>query len=125
VYKYYLCVGFCIFIEAVPSLKNPLLVSKDSFIELTEDIRIDSRGTPFIADPLFGSTKPQKIVINSRTKKSIIVTKSGIWDLSTFNSKRKIIEFQGNAQLILEPGASLHAMGGIIRFTQSSQLLAQ
>lgn len=108
--------------EAPIKSSNPVqTIEKETVINLTEDIIISTTTTPFIASKTFGSKKPEKLIFTSKTKKSIVVSKNSIWDLSSFNSKNKIIELRGNAQLICEPGSKIIFNNGILRFKNTSQ----
>ena len=106
---------------AVPSCSDPLIVSKNSTHELTEDIIISGKSSPFIASSTFGASGPAKLTIHSTTGKRIIIDSSGVWDLSSFNTAEKVIEFTGNAQLICKPGAKIIGYGGKLRFVQKSR----
>lgn len=99
------------------------IIDKNTIIELTDDIIIGTNKTPFIASKSFGSTKPEKLIFTSKAKKSVIIAKKSIWDLSSFDSKNKIIEFRGNAQLICEPGSKIVFNNGLLRFAESSRWL--
>lgn len=105
----------------LPSTAQPTHVEKTTVIKLTSDIVISERGTPFIASESFGSQKKEKLIITSETKNKIIITSKAAWDLSSFNSKNKIIEFSGNAQLVCEPGARILFNNGVLRFAGSSR----
>lgn len=100
---------------------KPQLIVKNTTINLTEDIIINSRTTPIAAAREFGGKGPEKIIFTSKTGNRIIVGETGIWDLTTFNSKHKIIEFRGNAKLVCKPGARMLFNNGLLRFCESSQ----
>lgn len=104
-------------------ITTPKLLTKTTIIELTDDIVIDSKTSPVIAAPEFGSASPEKVIFTSKTAKSVIVSKTGIWDLTSFTNKKKIIEFKGNAQLICEPGAKIIFNNGKLRFSDASKWL--
>lgn len=108
---------------AAPSCHNPLTITQAITVDLTSDILITDILSPFIAAPTFGASRAAKLKITSKTGHSVIVTSTGAWDLSTFNTKNKIIEFTGNAKLICKPGAKILGYGGIIRFSQESRFI--
>ncbi len=105
-----------------PSLEKPMVIDNETSIELNEDIIIASRGTPFIPTGNFGHHTTEKLIITSKKGCAIIVTSTGFWDLSLFNSPTKTIEFRGNARLILEKGARLHGMQSTLIFTEQSRI---
>ncbi len=111
----------CFSAYAAPSCSDPLIVSKSIVLELTDDIIITGKSSPFIASPVFGASGPATLTINSKTGNSVIIASTGAWDLSTFNAAQKIIEFTGNAQLICKPGAKILGYGGTLRFAQTSR----
>lgn len=108
---------------AVPSQKNPRIFTRTTKIDLTSDLYISELWSPFIADSNFGATRAARLKISSKTGKSVIITSTGAWDLSSFNTKNKIIEFTGNAKLVCKPGAKILGYGGIIRFSQDSRCI--
>ena len=91
-------------LQAAPSCEKPLTILEDSLLELTEDIVISQRGTPFIASKAAGA----KITITSKTGKSIIIARNALWDLTSFDAETKIIEFAGNARLIFSSRSTDH-----------------
>lgn len=105
----------------MPSVHTPALITETTTIELTEDIVIDSRGTPFIASPHLGKKQAEKLVITSTSKKAVIITPRGYWDLSSFNKSTTSIEFRGNARLVLQPGAHLHGFNTKLVFAEQSR----
>ncbi len=107
--------------QALAKITVPTRVAKSTVIELTDDLVIDTKTSPIIAELTFGSKGPEKVVFTSKTKKSVIVAKNGIWDLSSFNSRNKIIEFRGNAQLVCEPGAKIIFNNGLLRFSEATK----
>ncbi len=121
-YSAMLCtLGYPGLMTGSPSITSPQKVSTHALIELTDDIIIDKHGSPFIALDSFGASTPNKLIITSKTGKSVIITPTGSWDLSTFNTKNKIIEFSGNAKLVCKPGSKIMGYGGTIRFAGHSR----
>jgi hypothetical protein len=108
-------------LHGAPSCKKPLKISESTIIELTQDIVIGEQGNPFIALPSFGSKEPAHLTISSKTGSAVIIDTNGIWDLSTFNTKNKIIVFAGNARLICKPGSKIMGYGGVLRFKDSTR----
>ncbi len=104
---------------------TPLPIFTETTIELSQDIVIDTKTTPVLAQPSFGSMHPEKVIFSSATKKSIILKPTGILDLSSFNSKNKIIEFRNNAQLRCEAGAKIIFNNGVLRFSDSSRWIIE
>ncbi len=105
-----------------PSVQRPMVIENETLIELNEDIIIASKGSPFIPTENFGQHKAEKLIITSKKGCAIIVTSTGFWDLSFFNSPSKSIEFRGNARLILQQGARLHGMQSTLIFTEQSRI---
>ena len=99
----------------------PRRLEKTTFVELTEDITIDTKTSPVVATSQFGSKAPEKVIFTSKTAQKVIITGTGVWDLSSFDSKNKIVEFTGNAQLICEPGAKIIFNNGVLRFSDSAK----
>lgn len=112
-------------LQAIPTGTYPLYIESSTVIELTEDIIITTRATPVVATTPFGNNQPERVIITSKTKNSIIITKTGIWDLTSFDAKNKIIEFRGNARLICEPGAKIIFNNGVLRFCESSRWIIE
>lgn len=108
---------------AVPTCSNPLTVHNDTVIELTEDIVITKKGSPVLAGADFGLHKAHKVTFYATKPRNVIVTKKGIWDLTSFNSSSKIIEFAGQARLVVEAGAHLLFNNGILRMSGQSKLI--
>lgn len=106
---------------ALPSCNEPLHVVQETTIELTKDIMIPQKGSPFIATETFGSRKPEKVIITSKTNRALIIRDQAVWDLRSFSTKNKIIEFRGNARLICKNGSKILGNNGVLRFTDSSQ----
>jgi hypothetical protein len=107
----------------VPSCASPLVVNDTTRIELTDDIVIHGKGTPITAGAQFGKGKKHTVTFHATTPRSIIVKKTGIWDLSSFNGPTKVIEFAGQARLIVEAGAHLIFNDGVLRMSDQSQLI--
>ena len=104
------------------SVENPVFITQDTTIELTEDIIISSKGSPFIATGSFGQSKVETLIITSQKGCAIIVSPQGLWDISSFNSSTRTIVFRGNARLVLQPGAHLHGLGTTLIFAEQSRI---
>ncbi|MBA2306752.1 hypothetical protein H0W26_01305 [Candidatus Dependentiae bacterium] len=105
-----------------PSMRSPMLIQKETTIELTEDITIDSKGSPFVVGPAFGQIKAEKLIITSTKGAAVIVSATGVWDVSLFSGPTKTIEFRGNARLILHQGAGLHGLNTTLVFAENSRI---
>lgn len=92
-------------------------------IELGHDIVHEGKGSPFIASETFGVYGPEKLVITSDSAKALILKKDSTWDLTSFSSSYKIIEFAGNARLVCESGSQLQGNGGVLRFVDEARLI--
>ena len=112
-------------VVGLPSVDIPQSISAAIVIELTEDIIITQKGSPFIATKTFGAKGPEKLVITSKKGHAVIISEGSIWDLSSFSDKNKIIEFAGNARLVVQPGATLQGNGGVLRFTDTAQWICK
>lgn len=104
--------------DGLPSLEQPVIVTQNMTIELTENLTISAKGSPFLAAPLFIGT----LTITSKNKSAVIISPTGIWDLSSFNGPGKKIEFRGNARLILQPGAHLTGSNTTLTFAETSTI---
>jgi hypothetical protein len=111
--------------KRIPFPQHSVTVDQTIEFELTENRVIQKKMSPFIASTRFGATKPQKIIIHSSNNSAIIIERNGIWDLTSFSSSNKIIEFRGNARLILYPGAKIIGNSGILKFFENSRMLIQ
>ncbi len=108
-------------VYAGPTVEKPLQIMSSTTIELTEDIIITGKGSPFVADGTFGEQGPETLVLTSNESRSIIIEKNSSWDLSSFSGKNRIIEIAGNARLICKSGAKIIGKGGVLRFKDSAR----
>ena len=101
---------------------NPLIIIENTTIELDEDIIIN--GEPIKAAAPFGGVE-NSFIFNTNMGNKVIIVSSGIWDLSTFNTENHIVQFTGDAEFILDPGATLRLNGGQLVMSDNRHIIPQ
>lgn len=120
--QFYVSVCLCALITSITA-QAPIHITKTTTIDLTEDVIISAKQSPFVALSTFGTTSEAKLIIRSKAGKNIIIQPDGTWDLTSFNTKNRIIEIAGNTKLICKPGAKIIGGGGVLRFTESASFI--
>lgn len=97
-------------------------------IDLNENLVIDNicailKGPDFT--PTDTSLPGNVFTIHADTPTTIRVTKDGVLDLRSFSDPRDTILFDGFAQIIFEPGATLIMGGGLLQFFDSSSMIIE
>ena len=87
-----------------------LVANGDGIVDLNGNILVNNV-CPILAGPDFGQSGEQHLVIQSVIPTEFRVTAGGILDLCSFTGPNQVLEFAGEARLVLEEGAIL-AMGG-------------
>ncbi|MGE0206425.1 MAG: hypothetical protein AB7R69_01100 [Candidatus Babeliales bacterium] len=93
----------------------------NAVIELNEDIIINNV-CHILAGTSFGVTSTDTLTIFSEDTKELRVKSTGLLDLSQFNTPSKVLQFAGKAKLVFEPGSKLVLGGGVLIFTDETQL---
>lgn len=111
-------------VEATVKLGNnglSLIPNGSGTVELNEDVLIDNV-CHILTGTLFGLNEEDRLLIRSNTRRKLIVKGTGVLDLSQFTSTQQVLEIGGEVRLVFEPGARLVLGGGILRFTDQSEL---
>lgn len=110
--------------RALPScVALPDVYDSSTIIELTNDIVINNSCELVAGGPNFGITQQDRVTFHATNSRAIRITKDGVWRMLTFNTQNKVIEFSGNAQLILEPGAQMIMNNGKLLMSDNAQLI--
>jgi hypothetical protein len=107
------------------SCASPLTVTDTTTVLMTTDIVITATGCQLIiAGAGFGSFSQDSVIFSSSTANKVIIQDGGAWNPSTFTGENKIIQFAGNAELVIEQGGML-VCSGIFDFIDTSRLIEQ
>ena len=86
----------------------PLVVNTTTCINLDTDVSINVLCELIQASASFGNGQVDRVIFTSTNANAVRITSSGTWNLTTFNNSNKVIEFAGNARLILQKGAQIN-----------------
>ncbi len=100
------------------SCTNPYIMRFNTTIDLDEDISISGNCPLIIADKTLNLRGT--LTFTSSSGNAVIVEQSSIWMLQSFFRNTQIVQFTGNASLIMYPGAILIMNGAQLRFTDST-----
>lgn len=102
-----------------------IIANGNGIVTLNEDMIINNT-CHIVAGPDFGASTAQKLIINSDTERKLTIRSGGLLDLTTFtDSTNQTIEFGGNLQVVLEPGACIAMGGATLRFTDNVVVLCE
>ena len=94
----------------------------NSTVELNENVYINNV-CHILPGPDFGSITENTLRIHSTEDRELRVQSGGVLDLSQFTEDTMVLEFAGNARLVLEPGARVILGGGVLSFTDETRLI--